>query len=182
MILNKSVFTLLPLLVLPFLAACSDQRANYPIDGSAHTLTMIRVTNFFWDKNAKYFIVPTRMPDCMRKHPMPEAPLAAKAEIFSPGNNAWFIRQNGRLFITETRTCEGFAPVEKEPEDGLGPLVGVFEMRNDTFVFTAAPKVELPPPPVAEPVAEVPVQAPVPAAPVAESPAAPVAAPAPAKN
>ena len=111
----------------------------------------------------------------MRKHPLPEAPLEAKAELFSPGNDAWIIRQNGRMFVTESRTCEGFAPLDQAPEDGLGVPVGVYELRNDVLIFTAAPKVELPLPVVAEPAVE----------PTAEAPASvPEAAtkPVPAKN
>ena len=168
----------LPLLLPLFLAACSDQRATFEIKGSAHALSLIRVTTLPWDKTAKYSIVAARMPDCMRKHPMADAPLDAKVEIFSPGNEAWIVRQNGRMFVTETRTCEGFAPLDKEPEGGLGGLAGTFEMRNDVLVFTAAPKVEPPPaPPVPEPQPE-----PVAATPVAEmsAPAAVNAAPSPA--
>ncbi|MEI7612380.1 MAG: hypothetical protein WCK63_05690 [Betaproteobacteria bacterium] len=168
----------LPVLVLPFLVACSDQRATFPINGSAHALSLIRVTQYFWDSTAKYSIVAARMPDCMRKHPMAEAPLDAKVEIFSPGNDAWFIRQNGRLFVTETRTCEGFAPVDKAPEEGLGTPMGVFEMRNDVLVFTAAPKVE-PAPVVAEPVVVPPVEPPAVAPAAAPEPSP---APVPAKN
>ncbi len=38
------LFKLLPLLLLPFLAACTDLRATYEIKGSAHALTLLRVT------------------------------------------------------------------------------------------------------------------------------------------
>jgi hypothetical protein len=126
----------LPLLLLPFLAACSDQRASYEIKGSSHSLSLIRVVSWPWQKTAKYTIVPTRMPDCMRRHDMPEAGLTAPVEIYAPGNDAWIVKQEGRMFVTETRSCEGFAPLDKVPEGGLGPLVGTFEMRNDTLVFT----------------------------------------------
>ncbi len=165
---------LLPLCVLPLLVACSDQRATFEIKGSAHALSLIRVTELPWGKTAKYSIVAARMPDCMRKHAMPEAPLDAKVEIFSPGNDAWILRQNGRLYVTETRTCEGFSPLDKAPEEGLGSPAGVFEMRNDTLVFTAAPKVA-PPPPLPE------LEAPTEPAPLTAAPE-PVAPAAPAKN
>ncbi len=132
------------LLLLPFLSACSDQRATVEIQGSAHSLSLIRVTTFPWDKTAKYSIVASRMPDCMRRHPMSEAGLDAKVEVYSPGNNAWILKQDGRMYVTETRSCEGFATLDKAPEDGMGALLGDFEMRNDTLVFVAAPKVEPP--------------------------------------
>ena len=145
----------LPLLILPLLAACTDLRATYEIKGSAHALSLIRVTGMPWEKGAKYSIVAARMPDCMRRHAMPEAGLNAKVEVFSPGNDAWILRQEGRLFVVETRSCEGFAKLDKAPEEGLGTPVGAFEMRKDVLVFVAAPKVEPPavPAPVAEPLA-----------------------------
>ena len=145
------LFKLLPLLLLPFLAACADQRATYEIKGSAHALTLIRVTGFPWEKTAKYSIVAARMPDCMRRHPMSEAGLNAKVEVYSPGNDAWILKQNASMYVVETRSCEGFAKLDKVPDSGMGALVGTFEMKKDVLVFVAAPK---PPPSVEAPVAD----------------------------
>ena len=133
-------------LALPWLAACSDQRATYEIKGSAHALSLIRVTGMPWEDKAKYTVVAARMPDCMRRHALPDAGLKARVEVFSPGNDAWILRQNGRMFVVETRTCEGFAKLDQAPEEGLGEPVGVFEMRNDALVFIPAPKAALPAP------------------------------------
>ena len=135
---------LLPLFLLPFIAGCSDQRATFEIKGSAHALSLIRVTSYPWEKTAKYSIVAARMPDCMRRHLMFEARLDAKVEVYSPGNDAWILKQNERMFVVETRTCEGFAKLDKVPDEGLGALMGTFQMRQDTLVFVAAPKVEPP--------------------------------------
>ena len=143
------LFKLLPLLLLPFLAACADQRATYEIKGSAHALTLIRVTGLPWQKTAKYAIVSARMPDCMRRHPMSEAGLNAKVEVYSPGNDAWILRQGKQMYVVETRTCEGFAKLDKEPDSGLGVPMGAFEMRGSELVFTPAVKAE--PPPAAAP-------------------------------
>ncbi|MEI7429070.1 MAG: hypothetical protein WCL27_01350 [Betaproteobacteria bacterium] len=172
MSLSRRVFRVLPWLLLPVLAGCSDLRSTFEIKGSAHALTLIRETSVPWDKTAKYSIVAARMPDCMRKHPMGKAPLNAKVEIFSPGNDAWIIRLNGRLYVTETRSCEGFSPLDKEPEDGLGAPAGVFEMRNEALVFTAAPKVVPPPAPPAPEVQAESVSAPA-AVEVATAPVVP---------
>ncbi len=157
---------ILPFLLLPLLVACSDQRVSYEIKESQYSLTLIRVTNWPWDKTAKYDIVAQRMPDCMRRHSMSQAPLNSAVEVYSPGNDAWILKQDGRLFVTETRTCEGFAPLDKVPESGLGALMGTFEMSKDRLVFRAAPKVE-PPPSAVEPVPP----APEPAVPVTPAPA-----------
>lgn len=59
--------TLLSLFLLPLLLACSDQRASFEIGGSSqHSLTLIRIQNFFWERSASYSIVATRMPECMQ--------------------------------------------------------------------------------------------------------------------
>ena len=130
----------LALIVVPLLAACSDQRASYEIKGSANSLSLIRVTGMPWDKTAEYSIVAARLPDCMRRHALGKAPLDAKVEIYSPGNDAWIVKLDRQLYVTETRSCEGFAKLDKAPDEGLGPLMGTFEMRAETLVFTAAPK------------------------------------------
>lgn len=125
------------LICLPLLAACSDQRASFDIAGSQHSLTLIRVHNFFWDKTAKYAIVATRMPDCMRRHDLGTGGAESKVEVYAPGNSAWILRQGKRMFVVETRTCEGFAKLESEPEGGLGPLQGAFQMRSGDLRFIA---------------------------------------------
>jgi hypothetical protein len=126
---------LLPLL---FLAACTDDRATFEINGSAHSLSLIRITGTPWARTAKYALVASRMPDCMRRHALPNASLNARFEVFSPGNDAWILRQGNRLYVVETRTCEGFARLEAEPEGGLGPLMGSFRMRAGTLAFVPA--------------------------------------------
>jgi hypothetical protein len=129
---------LLPLLVLPLLVACSDQRAAFEIDSSQHSLTLIRVQNFFWQKTAVYSIVAARMPECMRRHEMGTGSAATKIEVYAPGNDAWILKQGRRMFVVETRTCAGFARLEEEPVDGLGPVQGSFELRSGGLVFVPA--------------------------------------------
>ena len=135
---RRFVTPLLSLLALPLLVACSDQRATFEIKGSAHAISLIRVTGMPWENKAKYTVVAARMSDCMRRHALPDAGLKAKVEVFSPGNEAWILRQEGRLFVIETRTCEGFAKLDKLPDSGAGTPMGVFEMRKDALVFTPA--------------------------------------------
>ena len=146
MMLSRFSSVALALVVVPLLAACSDQRASYEIKGSANSLSLIRVTGMPWEKSAEYSIVAARLPDCMRRHAMGKAPLNTKVEVYSPGNDAWIVKLGRQMYVTETRTCEGFAKLDKAPDDGLGPLMGTFEMRDDTLVFSAAPKAVAPPP------------------------------------
>ncbi len=129
---------LLSVLLLPLISACSDQRAGYEIKGQSHSLSLIRIVSWPWQKTAKYAVVAARMPDCMRRHALPEAGASSPVEVYAPGNDAWIIKQEGRMFVTETRTCEGFAALNAPPEGGTGPLVGTFEMRKDTLVFVPA--------------------------------------------
>jgi hypothetical protein len=141
---------LIPLLLLPLLAACTDDRATFEIEGGAHTLSLIRITNTPWASTAEYSVVASRMPNCTRRHAMPNAGLNARVEVFSPGNNAWILRQGKRMYVVETRTCEGFARLDAEPEGGMGPLMGTFRMRGGELVFAPAPQTETPPAPVAQ--------------------------------
>jgi len=141
------------LALFPFLVACSDLRATFEIKGSAHALTLIRVQGWFWEKTAKYSIVAARMPDCMRRHSMSTAGLNARVEVYSPGNEAWILKQGEQMYVVETRTCEGFAKLDKLPDGGIGTPMGVFEMRKDELVFTPAVNAVPPTEAQAEPVA-----------------------------
>lgn len=144
-----SPLKLLPLLLLPLLTACSDDRVSFEIDGPQHTLTLIRQQQFPWDRKASYDVVAMRMPECMRRHKMENAGMEVPVEVFSPGNNAWILRQGKRLYVLETRSCEGFARMEREPEDGTGPRVGTFRSSDGALVFVpeaAAPVAEPKPP------------------------------------
>ena len=129
-----------PWLLLPLLVGCSDLRATFEINGTAHSLSVIRVTRMPWEKTAEYAIVASRMPDCTRRHAMSKAALNARVEVYSPGNDAWILRQDGKMYVVETRTCEGFSKLNAEPENGLGVLMGSFEMRDGALVFRRDPK------------------------------------------
>lgn len=131
---------LLSLFLLPLLLACSDQRAAFEIDSSRHALTLIRVQDFFWQRSAAYSLVAARMPDCMRRHDLGRGPAEIRVEVFAPGNGAWILRAGRRMFVVETRTCEGFARLDEEPADGLGPLLGSFELRDGQLTFLASPE------------------------------------------
>ena len=78
----------------------------------------------------------------MRRHALGKAGLKARVEVYSPGNDAWILRQGKQMYVVETRTCEGFAKLDKEPDSGLGVPMGVFEMRGSELVFTPAVKAE----------------------------------------
>jgi hypothetical protein len=152
-----SPLKLLLLLLLPVLVACSDDRASFALTNSDHALTLIREQRIFGSKTAMYFIVAARMPDCMRRHKMGSGGMLAKVEVYSPGNDAWILKQGARMYVVETRTCEGFAKLEAEPEGGMGPLLGVFQTKNGVFTFIAEPKSKAP---AAAPAPQVPPSSP----------------------
>lgn len=127
------------LFLIPWLAACSDQRAALELGPPQHSLTLIRVKTWPWEKAARYSIVASRLPDCQRRHEVGPAAAEGKIEVYSPGNDAWILKFGKRLFVVETRTCEGFAPLEAAPEEGLGALRGTFQMRQGTLVVVAPP-------------------------------------------
>ncbi|MDR2614182.1 MAG: hypothetical protein LBC91_02490 [Candidatus Accumulibacter sp.] len=133
-----SLARFVPLLLLPFLAACTDQRATFEIEGGAHSLSLIRITSTPWARRAQYFVVASRMPDCTRRHAMPDAGINARVEVFAPGNDAWILRQSNRMYVVETRTCERFAQLDAVPESGLGTPMGIFQMQDDELVFVPA--------------------------------------------
>lgn len=128
------------LLLSSLLSACSDQRAAFEISSSQHSLTLIRVQNFAWEKTAIYSVVAARMPECQRRHEMGTGGAESKIEVYAPGNDAWILKQGRRMYVVETRSCAGFAKLEAEPEGGMGPLQGTFQMRSGTLTFVGAAK------------------------------------------
>jgi hypothetical protein len=82
----------------------------------------------------------------MRRHEMGSGGAESRVEVYAPGNDAWILKQGKRLYVVETRTCEGFARLASEPEGGIGPLQGSFQVRSGTLTWVAEPKSENSPP------------------------------------
>ena len=135
---------LVPLLLLPLLVACSDQRATFEIKGGAHSLSLIRVTGMPWASQAKYTIVASRMPDCQRRHKLEPAAISPnfKVEVFMTGPNSFLLEQGRNLYAVETQTCQKFAKLDEAPKEGKGELVGVFREEGGKLVFVAAQPVK----------------------------------------
>ncbi len=143
----RSLFLLLSsLLALPFLAGCTDDAASYMIDGRYHSLSLAREQPYFWESKVRYYLVVTRLPNCQRKHFVLQGNPLAKTELWEMGGGTYLIRQGTKMFVTETRTCEGFAPLLETPAEGLGTKLGVFFEKDGFFKFKPAD----PAPPAAE--------------------------------
>jgi len=137
----------LPLLAAPLLSACVNDAATYEIDNSReHTLTLIREQPWFWDSKVEHYLVVSRLPSCLRRHSIGALPGNTKVEIYQVPSGAFIVKAGKRMFATETQTCESFAKMNEEPPEGMGTLIGTFQVKNNVLVFvkedSAAPKAE----------------------------------------
>lgn len=126
---------LLPLLFAPLLTACVNDGATYQINGGEHSLSLIREQPKFWDKTVNLSLAVARMPDCLRRHSIGPGTANTKVEIYRVPSGAFIVRAGKRMFATETRTCEGWARLEQEPEGVEVKLIGTFRVKNDKLVF-----------------------------------------------
>lgn len=131
----KSRTWLLPLCAAPLLAACINDSASYQIDGPSNSLSLIRQQKWLWDKKVDMAMVVARLPDCQRRHPMGKVSPQAKIEVWQPGPGTFVIRQDGKLILTETQTCEGWQTLEAEPPGGLGRQIGTFQEEGGKLRF-----------------------------------------------
>lgn len=134
----KLLRRLLPLAVVPLLAACVDDSASYQISSRENALTLIRQQKWFWDKKVDVALVVSRLPDCQRRHPLGTASPQAKFEIWQPGPGTFIVRQGDKLYLTETQTCEGWQKLDAEPPGGLGQAIGTFQEENGKLSFVPA--------------------------------------------
>ncbi|MBK7898749.1 MAG: hypothetical protein KA603_03255 [Azonexus sp.] len=131
--------TLAALCAVLLLTGCINDGATYQIDATGqHNLSLVREQTYLWDKKVKFYLVVARMPTCMRRHLIGEFFPKTKVEIFRVPSGAYVVRAGKIMYATETQTCEGFAPIRDEPEEGIGELVGTFSEKAGTPVFEAA--------------------------------------------
>jgi hypothetical protein len=128
----------LPLLLLPLLAACVHDGASYMVEDRNYSLSLIRDQRWFWDNKIDLLLVVTRLPACQRRHPIQAGTAASRVELFDMGGGTYALRIGKQMYVTEMRTCEGFAPLDAEPEGGLGTPLGAFLEKNGTFTFVKA--------------------------------------------
>lgn len=127
---------LLAALAVPLLTACVNDGATYEIDNTReHVLSLIREQPYFWDSKVEMYMVVSRMPACMRRHPMGGGTANTKVEIYQVPSGAFIVKAGKRMFATETQTCESFAKMADEPVEGMGKLMGTFQEKNGVLVF-----------------------------------------------
>lgn len=136
----KLLRRVIPLLLLPMLVACINDGAAYIIDGPRYALSVVREQNLFWENNVKLSVVVSRLPDCQRKHVIGKFPVSASMELWQPGPGTYIFKIGSRMFVTETRSCQGFAEMTEDPPGGMGDRVGLFSTKGGVFTFTPDPK------------------------------------------
>ncbi len=138
---------LLPLLFIPLLTACVNDGTTYEIDNtSEHGLSLIREQPYFWDSKIDLFMVVSRMPACMRRHPMGTGTAASKVEIYQVPSGAFVVKIGKRMYATETQNCVNFVKMDEDPPGGMGKLMGTFREKKGVLVFipseSATPEAE----------------------------------------
>ena len=135
----------LPLLLLPLLAACVDDRTAYtPAEGN-DAITLIREQPLFWEKKVNLSLVVARMPDCMRRHELlKDSEPTTTVELFEYEPTTYIVRIGQQMWVTETRTCEGFAPMDKPAPKGMGTLLGTWTPSAEGMAFVPAPGAKKP--------------------------------------
>ena len=137
---SKMVSIAFAIVSLPMLAGCVSDAASLQIDGKEHSLSLVREQKWLWEQQVELFVVATRMPDCQRRHRLRSASISASSvEVYSADAVTFFLRQGGRLYSVETRTCESFRELSEPPATGLGQKLGVFKELKGQFAFAAEP-------------------------------------------
>lgn len=127
---------LLPLLLLPLLAACEIEPAAFLIDGGDHSLTVERRKPYFWSSGWEIDLIVARYPDCQRRHTLKKAGEKVRVDLYNPEPGLFILNQGNRWYVAETRDCRMQQFQEEPPEPGN--YLGGFRVKNETFVFVPA--------------------------------------------
>ena len=121
------------------LAGCgSTDMASMPIQGSDHSLTLVREKPYAWSAGWDLAVVVTRMPDCQRRHHLKHMGDGTfKIEVFRTEQARWVLHQGKRWYIADTEGCL-LQQFEEKPGDP-GTLVGVFGDKAGELKFTQDP-------------------------------------------
>lgn len=127
----------LPLLLLPLLSGCIDDRTAFEAEGN-QVFTIIREQPLFWKKEVNLYLVVSRMPDCTRRHSLGKISSESNVELWQYRPDTFVFKFDGGMVATETRTCEGLEKLDKDPPGGKGTLIGTYEQGKDKFIFNPA--------------------------------------------
>lgn len=126
------------------LAGCgSSDSSTMPIEGSDHSLTLIREKDYAWSSGWDLAVVVSHMPDCMRRHHLKHAGDGKfKMEVYRSPQGRWVLRQGKKWYIADSQTCQlqKFETAPPEP----GAYVGVFEDKTGELKFNQSPDLKKP--------------------------------------
>ena len=124
---------LLPLLLLPLLAACDIEPASFLIQGGDHSLTVERRKPYFWSSGWELDLIVARYPDCQRRHPLNKAGEKVRIDLYSPQPGVFVLNQSTRWYVAETLGCR-MQQFDAEPPEP-GQYLGAFRVKNEAFGF-----------------------------------------------
>lgn len=132
--------TLIAISVALALTACGrEDAASYLIDGSRHSLSLLRDKPFAWSSGWDLSLVTTNIPDCMRRNKlMHSSDKKFKVELYRTFDGAYILNQNDNWFVTEIQKCQ--LQKFKSPPPEPGKLLGTFEDKDGRLQFVALAK------------------------------------------
>lgn len=133
---------LLILLASTALGGCKIHAGSYQIDNSK-SFTLIRETRYFWSQNVERWFTVSRMPDCQRKHRMPDDAKGQTEDIrLRKLDDLTYQVQDGKtLYLADLQRCTFTELPKGTPKDGQ--LIGKFvEASGKSIPFEAAAKTD----------------------------------------
>ena len=133
---------LLILLAGTTLGGCKIHAGSYQIDNSK-SFTLIRETRYFWSQNVERWFTVSRMPDCQRKHRMPDDVKGQIEDIRlrKLDDLTYQIQDDKTLYLADLQRCTFTELPKGTPKEGL--LIGKFtEASGNNIPFEAASKTD----------------------------------------
>lgn len=126
-------------LAILLLSACGDtQMASFMIDGSQHSLTLVREQPYLGSSRWDLTLVTARQPICQRRHKLqPAEDNVFKTDLYRSHEGAFILHQDKHWYVTETGNCQLQQYQAPPPEPG--DLLGAFEIKNGQFKFIPTP-------------------------------------------
>lgn len=134
---------LLPILLASIaLGGCKIHAGSYQIDNSK-SFTLIRETRYFWSQNVERWFTVSRMPDCQRKHRMPDDVKGQVEDIrLRKVDDLNYQIQDGKtLYLADLQRCTFTELPRGTPKEGQ--LIGKFaDAKGNSIPFETSAKAD----------------------------------------
>jgi hypothetical protein len=128
--------SLIGVLCVGLLSACSSESSSYLIDGGDTALTLLRDKPYLWSSSWEMALVVTHLPECQRRHKLKSAGDGNfKMEVYRPPEGGYILHHGKRWYVAELRGCQ--LQMYAEPPSEPGELIGTFEARDEPVRFVA---------------------------------------------